>query len=93
MLITVKFFATLRLALPVPSVEIRTEKPTPVLHLIDLVCAALKQDIRPKLLEQGAIRKGTILLVNGKNVLHLQGLDTVVGDGDEVVIFPPAGGG
>ncbi|NPV88142.1 hypothetical protein HPY42_01265 [Coprothermobacteraceae bacterium] len=38
------------------------------------------------------ILPGTIILVNGKNVIHLQGLQTALEPG-KVVIFPPAGGG
>ncbi len=44
-------------------------------------------------LDGGGIRKGYIILVNGRNVVHLNGLETPVGRGDKVAIFPPAGGG
>jgi len=33
------------------------------------------------------------LLVNGKNITHLQGLNTKLKDGDEITIVPPVGGG
>lgn len=33
------------------------------------------------------------VLVNGRNIHLLGGVDTVLRDGDEVVIFPPAAGG
>ncbi len=36
---------------------------------------------------------GTMILVNGKHVYHLQGLETHLKDDDIVSIFPPAGGG
>ena len=36
---------------------------------------------------------GTMILVNGRHVQHLQGLDTPLKDADTVSIFPPAGGG
>jgi len=36
---------------------------------------------------------GTMILVNGRHVQHLQGLDTPLMDEDRVSIFPPAGGG
>ncbi|MGB9785290.1 MAG: MoaD/ThiS family protein [Fervidicoccaceae archaeon] len=39
------------------------------------------------------LEKGFLILVNGVNVLHLNGLDTEIKDGDTVVIFPPVGGG
>jgi len=37
--------------------------------------------------------EGFIILVNGRNVRHLKMLDTELTDGDEVVVFPPGGGG
>jgi MoaD family protein len=33
------------------------------------------------------------ILVNGRNIDLLQGLQTLLGDGDEVVFMPPAAGG
>jgi len=39
------------------------------------------------------LEKGVIILVNGKNIEHLEKLDTKLKDGDVVSIFPPVGGG
>lgn len=39
------------------------------------------------------LEKGHIILVNGKNIEHLQGLETPIEENDTVSIFPPAGGG
>lgn len=33
------------------------------------------------------------LMVNGQNILFLQGMDTILKNGDEFLIFPPVGGG
>ena len=44
-------------------------------------------------LEGGKLKKGFIILVNGKNIVHLEGLGTRVGVADKMAIFPPAGGG
>ncbi len=38
------------------------------------------------------IRPGTMILVDGKNIHHLQGLDTAVQCG-KIDVFPPSGGG
>ena len=37
--------------------------------------------------------KGTIILLNGRNIVHLEGLNSKTGSGDEINIFPPGGGG
>ncbi|ACS34414.1 MoaD/ThiS family protein [Thermococcus gammatolerans] len=39
------------------------------------------------------LEDGYLILVNGKNIEHLQGLETPISDDDTVSVFPPAGGG
>lgn len=39
------------------------------------------------------LEAGHIILVNGVNIEHLNGLKTKVKSGDVVSIFPPSGGG
>lgn len=39
------------------------------------------------------LEKGFIILVNGKNIEHLEKLNTKLKDEDLVSIFPPVGGG
>ncbi len=90
--VRVSFFATLRLALGVAFIDIELNKPTKIRELLKRVSSRLGVNIEEKLLENGSLRRGTMLLVNGKNVIHLDGLDTIVEEG-EVSIFPPAGGG
>jgi molybdopterin synthase sulfur carrier subunit len=55
----------------------------------------LHTDLSEKLFHKKdrTLKEGTIILVNGKNIFHLQLLDTVVDNGDVVSVFPPAGGG
>ncbi len=50
----------------------------------------------PKLreqLEHGSGRSDVAILVDGVNIVHLQGLDTKVRDGAVLTLIPPAGGG
>jgi len=39
------------------------------------------------------LEHGMIFLVNGRDIAHLQGLDTPVNDDDVISLFPPIGGG
>ena len=91
--ITVQLFATLRLALKRGSVTIETEGPVTVGALVDLVSAEVGEDVRPWLVDEDEkLHMGTMILIDGKNIIHLDGFDTVV-DTPNVAIFPPAGGG
>ncbi len=49
--------------------------------------------ITGELVDDGRVREGYKVMVNGRDVDFLEGLDTRLGDGDEVHIFPPVAGG
>lgn len=93
MAIKVKFFSTLRLELNKSVIEYEIEDRINVAKIIDMLDKDFQGRISEKLIEGERIKPGTIILVNGKNVLHLVGLNTTVKDGDELSIFPPSGGG
>jgi molybdopterin synthase sulfur carrier subunit len=46
-----------------------------------------------KFVYKGELRSGIKILVNGRNISFLQGLDTVLEDRDVISILPIAGGG
>jgi len=83
----------LRITTGQSSVEIETDGPVTLCELIDRVCAQTTPLLRQDLLQVGAIKKGTLLLVDGRNAIFLAGLDTVVHEGQEIAFFPPGGGG
>jgi molybdopterin synthase sulfur carrier subunit len=93
MKIQVKLFATLRLNLGVSSLEIETSNPITIMELLELVSTKLDSDIIPELIEDGKIMVGTILLINGKDILHAQKLETMITEDCVISVFPPVGGG
>ena len=93
MIIKVNFYAMLRLTTGVSSVDVETEGPVTMRRLIDLACEKTTARLREDLLEGQAIKKGTLLLVDGRNVLFLDGLDTKVNADQVIAFFPPGGGG
>lgn len=93
MTITVRLFATLRMHLGVASVLVDVAEPPTVLELIGMIGERLGEDIHEWLIEpDGSVRMGTMILLDGHNMLHMDGLDTRV-ETDQVAVFPPAGGG
>lgn len=54
-----------------------------ILNILDARFPGFKVELEP----------GYIILVNGLNIEHLDGLKTRVKSGDVVSIFPPSGGG
>ncbi|AGB36358.1 ubiquitin-like small modifier protein 1 [Natronococcus occultus] len=50
-------------------------------------------DLEDQLLEDGAIRAQLSVLKNGRDVVHMEGPDTILEDGDTLSVFPPVAGG
>jgi len=51
------------------------------------------EGFRERVCDEAGIRKAVSVFVNGEDVRFLQGLDTPVGDGDELSIVPALAGG
>lgn len=94
MLVTVKLLGSLRAASKKSMIALRFEKAT---SLRDVICSIVKR--RPALSralvgpENDDPRTNVLILVNGKDTSVLDGLETVLKDGDEVVIIPVVHGG
>ncbi|MCP4196392.1 MAG: MoaD/ThiS family protein [Proteobacteria bacterium] len=95
-MVKVKFFTLLRLYLEREDIDIDIgANEVDVKTLLHKVNDALGNDIiLDKLLESnGKMKTGTIVLVNGGDVMDTDKLDSVVKDGDSISLFPPGGGG
>jgi molybdopterin synthase sulfur carrier subunit len=84
--VTVGIFASLRRVVGTSQLDLQG---------VDSVRTALTSDERlgDAVLPGGSLAEGHIVLVNGRNIHHLQGLDTALADGDRVAVFPAVGGG
>ena len=65
--------------------------PGPRARLRDVVEAL--PGLRELLLLEGGLNPDYRVLLNGRNVVFLGGLEAEVRDGSRIVVFPPAGGG
>ncbi|MCF7936670.1 MAG: MoaD/ThiS family protein [Synergistales bacterium] len=88
----VAFFGTFRNVTDCKAVEV-PEQPT----VRDLLAALADRYGTPfrrmALTEAGEISSQTIILVNGRHIVHLNGGDTELASGDEVSVFPLLAGG
>lgn len=90
----IQFFSLLRLLLKRDALEIPGVAGDTVASVLERAQQHLGTPFMHKLLDaQGTPHAGTIILVNRRNILHLQGLQTPVGAGDTLACFPPGAGG
>ncbi|ESS05691.1 MAG: MoaD family protein, archaeal [uncultured archaeon A07HB70] len=90
--VQLKFFATFREAVGSKLLDREVEAGATVGDLLE----GLEHDydgLSGELLVDGDLRPQINVLRNGREVLHQQGVDTPVDDGDTVAVFPPVAGG
>ncbi|AUX08861.1 molybdopterin converting factor, small subunit [Halalkaliarchaeum desulfuricum] len=51
------------------------------------------EDLEGRLLDNGELAPHINVLKNGREVLHMEGLETELAEGDTLSIFPPVAGG
>jgi molybdopterin synthase sulfur carrier subunit len=87
-----RFFATFRAA--VGQKTIHREYPDG--STVGEVLRSLEEEfegLAGELVEDGEIRDQLSVLKNGREVLHMEGAETVMEDGDRLSVFPPVAGG
>lgn len=91
MAIRVEFFATLRDLLGTNSVELDCAD-----TVSDAILALIErfgEVFRDAVMEGDKVKEMVKILVNGRDVRELRGLETELSDGDCISIFPPVAGG
>ena len=92
-MMTVKLFAMLRSVAGAKELNVPCEDGCTVRDLIQAVsevCPALKAKIVDK---NGQLAGGVQIMLNGRSVTWLEGLDTTVGTDDDLIFMPMIGGG
>jgi sulfur-carrier protein len=90
--VTIKFFATIRTYTGEPARRL-DGAPAHLGDLLTELAARYGTSFRRAVFSGDALSAEIIILVNGRNVLHLQGLQTPLAADDEVSIFPMVAGG
>jgi molybdopterin synthase sulfur carrier subunit len=92
MKVEVEFFATLRLKLPKPVYVLDMPDGSTVKDLMYDLDRITGQSISEELFRGDEVIPGTVILLNGRNILHLNGTRTLLEEG-KVAVFPPVAGG
>lgn len=87
----VKFFAYLRDYTKTKEVEINGCNT--VLELLNFLSEKYGKGFRAKLFKNSELSDEIIILVNGRHIIHLNGIKTVIKENDEISIFPVVAGG
>jgi sulfur-carrier protein len=89
----VRVYATLRDVVGANALELDVHEPTDVrrvLHELSVECPQLGRKLWDA---QGELNRAIQVLVNGRSIQFLRGLETSVAPADRVDLFPPVGGG
>jgi molybdopterin converting factor small subunit len=75
--------------------KLKLEEPATVRGVIMKLKETFSSEFKQALLDSELVdpRPGSLILVGGKEISVLQGLDSVVGDAEEVVLIPMVHGG
>lgn len=76
--------------------KIKLKENSRIKELIDMLIELFGDDLKETLFDGYELRKvkrGISMFVNGRNIFALDGLDTILKSGDEILILPPIGGG
>jgi len=89
--VTVQLFATLR---EVTGTSRLTVEASSVREVLSLLVSRYGPELGRRLVTPaGELQETIAVLVNGRNVRFLRGLETPLSDGDTVTLIPPVAGG
>ena len=88
-----RFFATFREAIGQKTLEREFEDGATVGEIL-LTLESAYDGLEGNLIDdEGELQPNLNILKNGREVLHMEGTETVMEDGDTLSVFPPVAGG
>lgn len=87
----VRFFAYIRDYTHVKDIDI--EKCSTVEELFYKLCSMYGKSFEGKVFKDGKLSDEIIILVNGRHIKHCSGVQTRLGQDDEISVFPVVAGG
>ena len=93
MKVKVKFLATIRVITVDPSTELLSNSRDTARTLMRELVKIYGQKFKQVTLKGKNLKPGIKIIINGRDIDYLNGLDTQLKDGDVMVIIPPIAGG
>lgn len=88
----VRFYATLRPLVGGRSVAV-DDPPATIGELLERICAE-HDGLRDRIFDgQGRVREYVAVMIDGRDIRHVEGLQSRLPPGGEIDIFPPVAGG
>ncbi len=89
----VRFFANLREMVGCKELDLALDSNSTVRMALRQLCAQYPE-LGQKLWDEDEVPRGYVkVLKEGRDIQHLQGLDTALAETDTLSLFPPVGGG
>ncbi|QLD86888.1 MoaD/ThiS family protein [Natronomonas halophila] len=88
-----RFFATFRAAVGQKTVTWEVDDDSTIGDILWAIEDEYPELVGELLDEDGDIQPQLTVLKNGREVVHLEGTETELDDGDRVSVFPPVAGG
>ena len=89
----VKVYATLQTLVGSPEVDVNAGPGDTVAKALNELVSRYPS-LKPRLFDQdGRLLDRIHVFLDGRDVRYLDGLDTIIGEEQEIRIFPPVGGG
>lgn len=88
-----RFFATFRAAVGQKVLEREFDAGATVGDVLAAIESEFPELAGDILDEEGAIKPQLSVLKNGREVIHIEGTETPMADGDTLSVFPPVAGG
>lgn len=87
----VNFFATFRQLTKEKTID--NVSAETLAELLDKLCRYYGSRFRDNVFDHGSLSKNVLILINGRAIEHLAGLETRLEPDDEISIFPRIAGG
>lgn len=93
MKVEVKFLATIRVITSESSIVLLCTHHDTAGTVMQMLIKKYKQKFKQVIMDKTNLKSSIKMIINGRDIEYLNGLDTKLKDGDVIVIIPPIAGG